>query len=373
MAAITLAHVGKKFETTEVIKDVSLQIADGEFCVLVGPSGSGKSTLLRLIAGLETATVGTVHIGGRDVTHRAPKDRDIAMVFQSYALYPQMTVRENMGFGLKLLKTPKQDITRRVDEAARMLSLEALMDRRPAALSGGQRQRVAMGRAMVRQPSAFLFDEPLSNLDAALRATVRSEIRTMHLRSKTTSVYVTHDQVEAMTMGDRIVVLRAGQVEQVGTPVELYEQPINRFVAGFIGSPSMNLCELAVQREAGQSFALLGSSRLVLPAAVVASLGTRERVVLGVRPEHLHLNLKDSNQGQTPQAAQATTVQAQVHEIEFMGAQSQISLQTAAGPLVVCAAEHPALRVGDTTQVGLPTGRLHFFDTQTGLRLAARH
>jgi multiple sugar transport system ATP-binding protein len=360
MAAITLAHVDKRFETTQVIRDVSLEIADGEFCVLVGPSGSGKSTLLRLIAGLEMATAGAVHIGGRNVTHHAPKDRDIAMVFQSYALYPQMTVRENMGFGLKLLKTPKAEITRRVDEAARMLGLEPLMERRPAALSGGQRQRVAMGRAMVREPSAFLFDEPLSNLDAALRASVRGEIRAMHARSKTTSVYVTHDQVEAMTMGDRIVVLRAGQIEQVGTPVELYERPLNRFVANFIGSPSMNFCELTVQREAGLVFTLLGSTRLALPAAVAAATSGRAQIVLGVRPEHLHMGSRDGD---------AATLQAEVREIEFTGAQSQINLATAAGPLMLCAADRSPLKAGDAATVGLPADRLHFFDSESGLRL----
>ncbi len=365
MAAITLAQVGKRFETTEVLRDISLQIADGEFCVLVGPSGSGKSTLLRLIAGLETASAGTVHIGGRDVTHHAPKDRNIAMVFQSYALYPQMTVRENMGFGLKLLKTPKAEITRRVDEAARMLSLEALMERRPAALSGGQRQRVAMGRAMVRQPAAFLFDEPLSNLDAALRATVRGEIRAMHARSKTTSVYVTHDQVEAMTMGDRIVVLRAGQVEQVGTPVELYERPLNRFVANFIGSPAMNCFEAAVQRENGQTWLLLGTQRWALPEALAHLLGGRHRVVLGVRPEHLLLGPHSAS------GAAMASLPAEVGEIEFTGAQSQISLRSAVGPLVLCAADRPALQAGDFTTLGLQAERLHFFDVESGLRLAA--
>jgi len=362
MAAITLAHVGKKFDTTEVIRDVSLDIADGEFCVLVGPSGSGKSTLLRLIAGLEATSAGSVHIGGRDVTHHAPKDRNIAMVFQSYALYPQMTVRENMGFGLKLLKTPPAEITRRVDEAARMLSLEPLMARRPAALSGGQRQRVAMGRAMVRQPAAFLFDEPLSNLDAALRANVRSEIRAMHARSKTTSVYVTHDQTEAMTMGDRIVVLRAGCVEQAGTPVALYERPVNRFVAHFIGSPAMNFLDLPLQREGGRTTGLLGSVALPLPAALVLLLGNRAQVTLGVRPEHLHLG---------SHAGDAAVLTAEVGEIEFTGAQSQLNLSTAAGPLLLCAADRPALQTGDTTPVGLPADRLHFFDADTGLRLAS--
>ena len=360
MSAITLAHVGKNFDTTAVISDVSLDIADGEFCVLVGPSGSGKSTLLRLIAGLESTSAGSVHIGGRDVTHHAPKDRNIAMVFQSYALYPQMTVRENMGFGLKLLKTPPAEITRRVDEAARMLSLEPLMERRPAALSGGQRQRVAMGRAMVRQPAAFLFDEPLSNLDAALRANVRSEIRAMHARSKTTSVYVTHDQTEAMTMGDRIVVLRAGRVEQAGTPVDLYERPLNRFVAGFIGSPAMNFLDLRLAREGERMQVLLGSVALTVPAGIAAQLVGRRQVTLGLRPEHLHLG---------SQAGDALALAAEVGEIEFTGAQSQVSLRTAAGVLLLSAADRPALQTGDMTTLGLPAHRLHFFDTDTGLRL----
>ena len=359
MAAITLAHLGKSFDTTQVISDLSLDIADGEFCVLVGPSGSGKSTLLRLIAGLEAVSGGSVHIGGRDVTHRAPKDRDIAMVFQSYALYPQMTVRENMGFGLKLLKRPAGEIKRRVDDAARMLDLEALMERRPAALSGGQRQRVAMGRAMVRQPAAFLFDEPLSNLDAALRATVRGEIRAMHARSKTTSVYVTHDQVEAMTMGDRIVVLRGGRIEQVGSPVELYERPLNRFVASFIGSPAMNLFELALQRDGDRCFALLGDTRVALAAD---GAGGRQRIVLGVRPEHLHLGQREGD---------VAVLTAKVLAVEFTGAQSLVSLGTTAGPLAVCAADRPQLKPGDAVTVGLVADRLHFFDIESGLRLAA--
>jgi len=359
MAAITLTQVSKSFETTAVISDVSLDIADGEFCVLVGPSGSGKSTLLRLMAGLEAVSSGRVHMGGRDVTHSAPKDRDIAMVFQSYALYPQMTVRENMGFGLKLLKRPAADIRRRVDDAARMLNLQELMERRPAALSGGQRQRVAMGRAMVREPAAFLFDEPLSNLDAALRASVRAEIRAMHQRSKTTSVYVTHDQVEAMTMGDRIVVLRGGRIEQVGTPVALYDRPVNRFVANFIGSPAMNFLDLAVARDGQGAYAMVGTARLPLPDAVVGS-SPRERIVLGLRPEHLLLN---------PPAGHNVVLNAEVGEIEFTGAQSQITVSTAAGPLTVCAADRPALRAGEQVPLGVDTSRLHFFDFDTELRL----
>jgi multiple sugar transport system ATP-binding protein len=359
MAAISLQHIAKNFEATEVIRDVSLDIADGEFCVLVGPSGSGKSTLLRLIAGLEAPSAGTLWMAGRNVTHLPPKDRDIAMVFQSYALYPQMTVRQNMGFGLKLLKRPAEEIKRRVDEAARMLSLQPLLERRPAALSGGQRQRVAMGRAMVREPAAFLFDEPLSNLDAALRASVRSEIRAMHARSKTTSVYVTHDQVEAMTMGERIVVLRAGRVEQADTPVALYERPLNRFVAGFIGSPAMNFVELALQGDGAQTFALWGGARLPLPAGVGGTLAGHKQVVLGVRPEHLSLG---------PPGDNALQLQGRVLDIEFTGAQSQISLSTAAGPLLVSVADRTPLRPGDTAPVAFAPGRLHWFDSLTGQR-----
>jgi multiple sugar transport system ATP-binding protein len=347
MAQIQIDRVSKRFGNTPVIQDVSLDIADGEFCVLVGPSGSGKSTLLRLIAGLESVSEGCVHIAGRDVTQAAPKDRDIAMVFQSYALYPQMTVRENMGFGLKLLKRPAEDIRRRVDEAAAMLDLQALMDRRPAALSGGQRQRVAMGRAMVRQPAAFLFDEPLSNLDAALRTSVRAEIRAMHQRSKTTSVYVTHDQIEAMTMGDRIVVLRNGAVEQVGTPTELYDRPANRFVAHFIGSPAMNFIELPPASE-------------WLPAGLAAG---QNRVLLGARPEHLRLSTD---------ATTAAHTAARVDTIEFMGAYSQLTLSSPWGLLVVSMPERAALRVGDNTQVLFDPARLHFFDAATGLRLDSR-
>ena len=339
MAAIELKAVGKRFAQTDVIKGVSLTIADGEFCVLVGPSGSGKSTLLRMIAGLEEVTSGELHIAGRDVTREPPKARDIAMVFQSYALYPQMTVRENMGFGLKLMRRPSEEIRRRVDEVARMLSLEALMERRPAALSGGQRQRVAMGRAMVREPAAFLFDEPLSNLDAALRSSVRQEIRALHARLRTTSVYVTHDQVEAMTMGDKIVVLRDGRVEQCGSPTELYDRPANRFVAGFIGSPAMNFC--------------------AVPAGLALDA---TRLQLGVRPEHMQL-------GRTPDAV--AVFDCVVESIEFMGAQSQINLRSATGPLVVNVTDRPGLQSGDRVSVSAPRERLHFFDAQSGLRQEA--
>jgi len=252
MGSVVLKNVCKSYGDVHVIKDVSLTIPDGEFCVLVGPSGCGKSTLLRMIAGLEEITGGQVAINEKDVTDVEPKLRDIAMVFQSYALYPQMTVRENMGFALKMAKLPKAEISQKVEAAADLLGLGVLLDRLPKDLSGGQRQRVAMGRAIVRNPQVFLFDEPLSNLDAKLRTQVRGEIRELHRRLKTTSVYVTHDQIEAMTMGQMIVVLREGRIEQVGSPLELYDRPANLFVAGFIGSPEINQLKGEVTLQNGE-------------------------------------------------------------------------------------------------------------------------
>ena len=249
MATVTFDGVWKKFGEVVAVNDLNLKIDDGEFMVLVGPSGCGKTTSLRMIAGLEEITEGTLSIGDRVVNHVAPKDRDIAMVFQSYALYPHMTVRDNMAFGLKLRKTPKDEIERRVNEAAAMLSCENLLDRKPRELSGGQRQRVALGRAIVREPAVFLMDEPLSNLDAKLRVQTRAEIARLHQRLGTTTVYVTHDQVEAMTMGERIAVMSEARLQQVGSPQELYDHPDNRFVAGFIGSPSMNFLEVDVTRD----------------------------------------------------------------------------------------------------------------------------
>jgi multiple sugar transport system ATP-binding protein len=366
MAFITLDHVSKAFGDSRIIHDVNLQIADGEFCVLVGPSGCGKSTLLRMIAGLETLSAGQLHIGTRNVTHLAPKDRNIAMVFQSYALYPQMTVRENMGFGLKLMKLPKDEIRRRVDAAAAMLELQPLMERRPAQLSGGQRQRVAMGRAMVREPAAFLFDEPLSNLDAALRSAVRGEIRAMHQRSRTTSVYVTHDQVEAMTMGDRIVVLRAGRVEQAGTPVELYDRPVNRFVAQFIGSPSMNLLELPVTKAKGGVRAQWqpNGSAEAAPWILPAYAQHQSQVVLGIRPEHVQLAGQSTNDNAYPLAAR-------LQALEFTGGQTMLMLDTPAGRMTLCQQERPTVRAGDNLDLRLPRDRLHWFDAASGQRVDA--
>src|SRR5436309_7087501 len=253
MAQITLDHITKRYpDGFEAVKDFNLDIADGEFMILVGPSGCGKSTALRMIAGLEDITEGELYIGDEVVNQRAPKDRDIAMVFQNYALYPHMTVRENMGFALKLAKTPQEEINRKVDEAAKVLDLEQHLERKPANLSGGQRQRVAMGRAIVRSPKAFLMDEPLSNLDAKLRVQMRTEISRLQDQLGTTTIYVTHDQTEAMTLGDRIAVMRAGLLQQVGSPAELYNDPTNLFVAGFIGSPAMNFMPAKLQGDTAQ-------------------------------------------------------------------------------------------------------------------------
>src|SRR4029077_3094565 len=280
MAAIRLSDVRKSFGAVTAVDDVSLEIADGEFLVLVGPSGCGKSTLLRMLAGLEEVTSGRIEIGDRDVTDLAPRSRDIAMVFQTYALYPHMTVRQNMGYGLKARRTPKPEITRRVDEVAELLGLAELLDRRPAQLSGGQRQRVAMGRAIVRQPQAFLLDEPLSNLDAKLRVGMRASLAQLHQRLGVTTVYVTHDQTEAMTLGQRVAVMRDGRIQQIARPKDLYERPDDLFIAAFIGSPAMNLVEATIEGDD----VCFGQYRVPLSPANRPPQGL-ERVVLGLRPE----------------------------------------------------------------------------------------
>src|SRR5499433_2682872 len=286
MAEVSLRNVVKRFDNVEAVRSINLDIPDNEFVVLVGPSGCGKSTTLRMIAGLEEVTAGDIFIGGEIVNDRPPKDRDIAMVFQNYALYPHMTAYENMSFGLKLRKFPKDEIRRRVDNAARILDIAELLDRKPKALSGGQRQRVAMGRAIVRDPKVFLFDEPLSNLDAKLRVAMRGEIKALHQRLKTTTVYVTHDQVEAMTMADRIVVMHDGRVEQIGTPLELYDRPGNLFVAQFIGSPAMNVIEGTVRRNGTAYVEAAGGVKWPLGEAAGSD---GQPVSYGIRPEHLEL------------------------------------------------------------------------------------
>src|SRR6266480_2175856 len=284
MAAVTIAAVEKWFGSTHVIRGVDIDIANGEFCVLVGPSGCGKSTLLRMIAGLEEISVGEIAIGGTVVNRVRPKERDIAMVFQNYALYPHMTVRDNMSFALMLAKQSKDEIEKRVRKAAEILGLQQLLDRYPRQLSGGQRQRVAMGRAIVRDPQVFLFDEPLSNLDAQLRVQMRTEIKELHQRLKTTTVYVTHDQIEAMTMADKIVVLHDGVVEQIGSPLELYDRPENIFVAGFIGSPSMNFLRGTIRVNGAASFS--GPNGIHLPLGAAPAGADGRPAVYGVRPEH---------------------------------------------------------------------------------------
>jgi len=349
MAAVVLTQVRKSFGSTEVVHGVDISIEDGEFCVLVGPSGCGKSTLLRMIAGLEEITSGRIEIGGRVVNDVAPKERDIAMVFQNYALYPHMTVLDNMGFSLKLAGRPAHEIRARVDEAAQILGLTEYLDRYPRQLSGGQRQRVAMGRAIVRKPQVFLFDEPLSNLDAKLRVAMRTEIKELHQRLTTTSVYVTHDQIEAMTMADKIVVMNSGRVEQIGSPLELYDNPANQFVAGFIGSPAMNFLpgrasNSGIDLGAGVSVAIPGGG----------SLPPGREVVLGVRPEHL--------------AVHARGLPAEVVVVEPTGADTQVFCKLAGIEVTAVVRERHTFRPGDP--VHLAPQLTYLFDPASGARLA---
>ncbi|HVG04465.1 MAG TPA: sn-glycerol-3-phosphate ABC transporter ATP-binding protein UgpC [Burkholderiaceae bacterium] len=352
MAQVAIRKVEKSFGTTRVLHGVDVDVADGEFAVLVGPSGCGKTTLLRMIAGLEEISAGEIAIGGRVVNRMQPKERDIAMVFQNYALYPHMTVRDNMAFSMKLAHAKVGDIEQRVQKAAQILGLAALLDRYPRQLSGGQRQRVAMGRAIVRDPQVFLFDEPLSNLDAKLRVQMRTEIKELHQRLKTTSVYVTHDQIEAMTMADKIVVMNAGRVEQIGDPLELYDNPANQFVAGFIGSPAMNFLTGKSVRANG-SLAIRLDDGTVLPARDAPAMDEGREVTLGVRPEHL--------------AVAADGVAAKVVVVEPTGADTQV-LATIAGHAVIAVdRERHTFRPG--TSIGLKPTRTFLFDTSTGARL----
>ena len=350
MAPLTINDVRKSYGALEVLHGVSIDIDDGEFVVLVGPSGCGKSTLLRMLAGLEDISSGEVAIGGRVVNALQPKERDIAMVFQSYALYPHMTVEQNMGFSLKLARAPKQDVRDRVLDVAKTLNLEDYLQRYPRQLSGGQRQRVAMGRAMVRNPEVFLFDEPLSNLDAKLRVQMRSEIKQNHHRLKTTTVYVTHDQVEAMTMADKIVVMNAGRVEQVGSPLELYDRPANIFVAGFIGSPAMNLI---AGRIVDSHFLGADGTRMAVPASAARLEG--HEVKLGIRPEHLVID---------PQGHPA-----EILTVEPTGAETLVLMQLAGHEVVGVFRERITLAPGKTLSLSLMPDHIHLFDTQTGLRI----
>jgi multiple sugar transport system ATP-binding protein len=353
MASVDVVNVRKSYGATEVIHNVSANIADGEFVILVGPSGCGKSTLLRMIAGLESITAGDIRIGDRVVNHLAPKDRDIAMVFQNYALYPHKTVAENMGFALKLRHASKAEIETRVRRAAEILDVTPYLSRYPRQLSGGQRQRVAMGRAIVRDPKVFLFDEPLSNLDAKLRVQMRAEIKELHQRLKTTTVYVTHDQVEAMTMADRIVVMRDGVVEQAGLPLELYDRPANLFVAGFIGSPAMNLLKGTIRINGKPSFVAEGGVTLPLMSAPAGADG--RPCIYGIRPEHLTLGGDEPN--------------AEVSVTEPTGSETQVFAKLGTQKIVGVFRERVSARPGEMLSLAPNLGSIHLFDSATGVRL----
>jgi multiple sugar transport system ATP-binding protein len=365
MARIALEHVDKVYANGFVAaRDLSLEAADGELLVLVGPSGSGKSTVLRLMAGLEQVTGGIIRIGERDVTDLPPQQRDIAMVFQNYALYPHMTVRENLGFGLTIRKQPAAMVEDRVRVVAASLGLDALLDRKPAQLSGGQRQRVALGRAIVREPLAFLFDEPLSNLDAQLRVETRVELSRLHRQLAATMVYVTHDQSEALTLGDRIAVLRDGVLQQVASPMELYSRPANRFVGGFIGSPAMNFLEGTLEAEEGSGerdgrFTFTGNG---LSVSVRGDMAGSSRVVLGVRPQHLEV-VADGEE----------TVRAEVTLVEPMGNEQIVYVSLPGGErLVAVALPEPPIRPGTIVALRVRGDAVHVFDASSGARLGRR-
>ena len=354
MAEVTVREVRKSYGSVEVLHGIDVDIDDGQFVVLVGPSGCGKSTLLRMIAGLEGITGGTIQIGERVVNNLPPARRDIAMVFQNYALYPHKTVAANMGFALKMQAMPKAEIDERVQKAADILGLQPYLKRYPRELSGGQRQRVAMGRAIVRDPQVFLFDEPLSNLDAKLRVQMRTEIRELHQRLATTTVYVTHDQIEAMTMADKIVVMRDGHVEQVGPPLELYDTPANTFVAGFIGSPSMNLIDGMVENGRFKNDGI----SLALESANGAGAG--HAITIGLRPEHLLLAGEDAD----------GAIEATVAVIEPTGAETHIVARAGSHELVAVIRERHDFFVGQPIRLKPEPGMIHLFDGETGRRLS---
>jgi len=378
MASLSLRNVYKRYQGGVVaVSDFNLEIQDKEFIILVGPSGCGKSTTLRMIAGLEEISDGEIYIEDRLVNDVTPKDRDIAMVFQNYALYPHMTVFDNMAFGLKLRKTPKDEIKRRVEEAARILDITHLLERKPKALSGGQRQRVALGRAIVREPKVFLLDEPLSNLDAKLRAQMRTEISKLHQRLGTTFIYVTHDQTEAMTMGTRIVVMKSGLVQQVDTPNNLYTKPCNVFVAGFIGSPQMNFIESKLLKEGEDFFIEFGSEdtktragvkfKLKLPASknhndcLVPYID--KNVIVGIRPEHVH------NEPELIAANPDGVVEADLEVSELMGAETYLYLNSEGFPLIARVSPDSKDRPGDRITVAMETAKMHIFDKDTEMTI----
>ena len=359
MAQVVMRALNKKYDEVHAVKDVNLDIRDQEFVVLVGPSGCGKTTTLRMVAGLESITSGRIMIDDTLVNDLAPMDRDIAMVFQNYALYPHMSVYDNMAFGLKMRKFDKAAIDQRVREAADILGIQDYLRRKPRQLSGGQRQRVALGRAIVRHPRVFLFDEPLSNLDAKLRVQMRVELKKLHERLGTTAIYVTHDQVEAMTLGDRVVVMHDGRVQQVGDPMELYNEPANRFVAGFIGSPAMNFAHVRIEAADGAVWAVGDGIRLKVPAAIGQRLGAHvgREVTFGIRPEDLRV----ANDGDPSDL----NIEAVVEVVERLG--SEILLDVAVGRETMVAAVEPTVgaRVHEQLRLAVNPNRLHFFDIET--------
>jgi multiple sugar transport system ATP-binding protein len=363
MAKVELKKIGKVYEgNVRAVDDANITINDKEFVIFVGPSGCGKSTTLRMIAGLEDITEGELFIDGKLVNDVPPKDRDIAMVFQNYALYPHMTVYENMAFGLRIRKLPKDEIDKRVKEAARILDIEKLLDRRPKQLSGGQRQRVAVGRAIVRNPKVFLFDEPLSNLDAKLRVQMRAELIDLHYRLNATMIYVTHDQVEAMTMGDKIVVMRDGKIQQIGSPLYLYSQPINKFVAGFMGSPPMNFVNVKVIEEGGRIMVDEGSFKLAIVAEHQALLKpyNGKEVVFGIRPEDLEV-------ATSPQVG--TTLKAKVTIVEPLGADINLFTNTAKSSITARIPPHHTFKMGDEVALAPVMAKGRFFDKDTELSI----
>ena len=363
MAQVNLRQLVKNYDETPAVRGIDLEIQDKEFVVLVGPSGCGKTTTLRMIAGLEDITAGEVLIGDEVVNDVPPKDRNIAMVFQNYALYPHMTVHENMSFGLRLKKVPKDEINKRVASAAGILGLADLLQRKPKQLSGGQRQRVAMGRAIVRDPKVFLFDEPLSNLDAKLRVQMRFEIQKLHRRLRTTSLYVTHDQIEAMTLAQRVMVLNGGRAEQIGTPSEVYDRPASMFVASFIGSPAMNLLRGRVSDD-GRRFETAGNGPHLPLAEPPAWLPKGAQCVLGIRPEHMYT--RDAAQAG---AGEAEAVTLEVETCELLGADNLAHGRWGSADVVVRLPHETRPAPGERLAVQLPPARLHFFDPSTGARL----
>jgi len=359
MAQVMLKALNKKYDEVHAVKDVNLHIRDKEFMVLVGPSGCGKSTTLRMVAGLEEITAGEIHIGDRLVNDLPPKDRDIAMVFQNYALYPHMSVYDNMAFGLKMRKFPKADIEKRVKDAAEILGIQELLKRKPRQLSGGQRQRVAVGRAIVRHPQVFLFDEPLSNLDAKLRVQMRVELKKLHSRLETTAIYVTHDQVEAMTLGDRVVVMKDGWIQQVGEPMELYGRPANKFVAGFIGSPAMNFIDVGINEVNGAIVAEAPGLRLSISPAKAAALRPYkgQQVALGVRPEDVHV----AGGGDPAHYS----FDAAVEVVEPLGSEILLDVRVGRGTIVARVEPSVRVKIHETVKLAVNADKLHFFDAKT--------